>query len=283
MAKIAIVTDSTAYLPDDYIEANQVTVVPLSVSIGNETRREGVEIKTREFYQILSGLKELPKTSQPAVGELVQVFQKLLQSHDSVIGMFLSSGFSGTFQTAQAAAGMAEGDVAVIDSRLTSYNLGSMVKEAVALRDAGKSKEEIISRIQHIVANQNAYFIVDSLDHLHKGGRISGAAALVGSLLQVKPVLYVTADGRLDVMDKVRTRRKALDRVVELFKEDRAKHAGQPVHLGVVFSDNLDDARQFQERLRDEFPGMDPELSELGPVIGTHVGPGVLAIIYYFG
>ncbi|MFC4768260.1 DegV family protein [Effusibacillus consociatus] len=283
MTRIAIVTDSTAYLSNDYIETNQITVVPLSVNFGSDTRREGVEIHTREFWDMLPGVKELPTTSQPAVGEFVQAFEKLLQTHDSIIGIFISSGLSGTFNAAKTASGMVEGDITVIDSKLTSYPLEAMVGEAVTMRDEGKSKEEIIDRIQYIVDNQTAYFIVDSLEHLHKGGRISGVSALVGSLLQVKPVLYVTKEGKLDVFDKVRTRRKALDRILDLFREDKAANAGKPVHLAVIYSNNLDDAKEFQERIGNEFPDVNPELSELGPVIGTHVGPGILAIAYYFG
>lgn len=283
MNRIAIVTDSTAYLPDDYIQANGITVIPVLVNFGEETRREGVDITTREFYEILPRLKELPTTSQPPIGEFVQVFGKLLETHDSVIGIFLSSALSGTFNSAKSAAAMVEGDITVIDSRLTSYVMERMVKEAVEMRDAGKSKQEIVDRMEHIVWNSKAYFVVDSLEHLHKGGRVSGMAALVGSLLQVKPVLYVNEAAKLDVLDKVRTRRRALDRIVGMFREDKAVKAGLPVRLSVVYANNLDDAKEFADRIRNEFPDVDPDLSELGPVIGTHVGPGILAIVYCFG
>lgn len=283
MSKIAIVTDSTAYLPDAFIQQHDITVIPLVVNFGSDSRREGVDLHTREFYDMLPTVKDLPSTSQPAVGDFVQAFQRLTATHDSVIGMFISAGLSGTYNSAVSAANMVEGDITVIDSKLTSYFLGSMVREAVAMRDAGKSKEEILARMHHIVENRGAYFIVDSLDHLHRGGRISGVSALVGSLLQVKPILYVTPEGKLDALEKVRTRKKALDRVLELFREDQARHSGQPIRMAVVYSNNLDDAKEFQERIRKEFPDVDPDLSELGPVIGTHVGPGVLAIVYYFG
>lgn len=283
MSKIAIVTDSTAYLPDEFIQEHEITVVPLSVNFGSDSRREGFDLHTREFYDMLPTVKELPSTSQPAVGEFVQAFERLTATHDSVLGIFLSAGLSGTFNSAQTAANMVEGDITVIDSKLTSHFLGGMVREAVAMRDAGKSKQEIIARMEHMIENRGAYFIVDSLEHLHRGGRISGVSALVGSLLQVKPILYVTPEGKLDALEKVRTRKKALDRVLDLFREDKAQHAGQSVHLAVVYSYNLDDAKEFQERIRLEFPDVEPDLSELGPVIGTHVGPGVLAVVYYFG
>jgi DegV family protein with EDD domain len=283
MSKIALVTDSTAYLPDEFVQQHEITVVPLSVNFGSVTRREGVDLGTREFFDMLPTVKELPSTSQPAVGEFVQAFERLTASHDSVIGMFLSAGLSGTYNAALTAANMVDGDITIIDSRLTSHFLASMVREAVAMRDAGNSKEEIVARMQHMIENRGAYFIVDSLEHLHRGGRISGVSALVGSLLQVKPILYVTPEGKLDALEKVRTRKKALDRVLELFREDKAKHAGQPIRLAVVYTNNLDDAKEFQGRIRQEFPDVEPDLSELGPVIGTHVGPGILAIVYYFG
>ncbi|BCJ87859.1 DegV family protein [Effusibacillus dendaii] len=283
MSNIAIVTDSTAYLSSEYIEKHQIKVVPLYVNFGDESRREGEDLSTREFWNLLPTLKSLPKTSQPSVGEFVQAFEELLKTHDSVIGVFLSAALSGTYNSAKTAAGMVEGDITVIDSRLTSYVLESMVKEAVEMRDAGKSKDEIVARLDHIVWNSKAYFVLDSLEHVHKGGRISGAAALLGSLLQVKPVLFINSEAKLDVFDKVRTRRKALDRIVDLFREDWQKAAGAPVHLAVVYADNLADAKQFQERVISEFPDINPELSELGSVIGTHAGPGVLALVYYFG
>ncbi|WP_018132174.1 DegV family protein [Effusibacillus pohliae] len=283
MAKIAIVTDSTAYLPDDYIEKNRITVVPLSVNFGTETRREGIDIKTREFYDMLPRLKELPTTSQPAVGEFVQAFESLVKTYDTVIGMFLSSGLSGTYNAAKTAAEMVGGDITVIDSKITSYPLARMVMEAVDMRDAGKSKEEIVSRVQQIVDNVKGYFVVDSLEHLHKGGRISGVSALVGSLLQIKPVLYVTEEGKLDLLDKVRTKRKALDRLVSLLREDKQAQPDLPIRLAVVYTQDEQAAREFQDRIRQEFPDVEPDLSELGPVIGTHVGPGMLAICYYLG
>jgi DegV family protein with EDD domain len=283
MAKIAIITDSTAYLPDEYIQEHQIEVVPLTVNFRTESRREGIDIKLREFWDLLPTLKELPTTSQPSVGDFVQAYEKLLKNHDSIIGIFLSSGLSGTYNSAIAAASMVEGDITVIDSKLTSYAMEAMVREAVGMRDAGKSKDEIAARMQYIVENCKAYFVVDSLEHLHRGGRISGVAALVGSLLQVKPVLYVTDEGKLDVFEKVRTRRKALDRVLELFKEDKTANPGKPVHMAVVYTNNLEDAKDFEDRIRTEFPDTNPQLCELGPVIGTHVGPGILAIVYYIG
>ncbi|GAX88890.1 DegV family protein [Effusibacillus lacus] len=283
MAKIAIVTDSTAHLSDDYIERHQITVVPLSVNFGTESRREGIEIRADEFYQMLPGLKELPTTSQPAVGEFVQAFEKLLETHDSIIGAFLSANLSGTFSTARTAAGMVEGDITVIDSKITSFPLESMIREAVEMRDAGKSKEEIAARLQYIADNNRGYFVVDSLNHLHKGGRISGVSALLGSLLQVKPIIHVTRDGKLDLFDKVRTQRKALDRIVELFRADKEAKPGQPSRFSVVYTDRPEEAKQFQERIGNEFPDLDPQLTQLSPVIGTHVGPGMLAITYYMG
>lgn len=283
MSKIAIVTDSTAYLSDEYIKEHDIKVIPLSVNFGGETKREGVDIGLREFYSMLPTMKQLPTTSQPAVGEFVKTFEELIKTHDAIIAIFLSSGLSGTFNSAQAAANMVEGNITVVDSKFTSYNLGGMVREAAALRAAGKSMEEILARVEQIIDNDAAYFVVDSLEHLHRGGRISGVSAMVGSLLQVKPIISLLDSGKLEPFDKVRTRRKALDRILELLREHMAKKPGEKVSLAVVYSDNIEDAKEFQARIKSEFPEIDPELSELGPVIGTHVGPGILAIVYYIG
>jgi DegV family protein with EDD domain len=279
MSSLAIVTDSTAYLPHDYVQQHGVTVVPLIVNFGQQTYKEGIDILADQFYERLASDPVMPMTSQPSVGDFVQTFEELLRTHDQVLAVVFSSGLSGTYQTALAAARMVEGDVTIIDSRITSYPLAEMVREAVRMRDEGYGKEEIVARIHEMIASVHAYFIVDSLDHLHRGGRLSKASALVGSLLQIKPILYVDSEGKLDVFEKVRTRRKAVERLLELLREQTSP--GQKVRLGVIYSANRDDAENLRQRIENEFPYIETSLSELGPVIGTHTGPGVLAIAFY--
>ena len=278
MAKIAIVTDSTAYLPKDTVHEYDITVIPLMVNFGQESYKEGVDIVNEQFYPRLASEKNLPTTSQPVVGELVVAFEKLLETHDSVIGIFLSSGLSGTANSAETAARMVGGDISIIDTKITSAGQAQMVLRACAMIAEGKSKEEIVTDLMEMRETITAYFVVDSLEHLHRGGRVSGVSAALGSLLQVKPILTVN-EGKLELFEKVRTRKKALARVIELTRENT--DATKPLHISVVYAHNPDDAKAFHAQVQEAFPNATTDMAELGPVIGTHVGPGLLAVIYH--
>lgn len=277
MNKIAIVTDSTAYLPTDTIHKFGITVVPLMVNFGQESHKEGVEITADQFFARLASEKSLPTTSQPSVGEMVQAYERLLQTHDSIIGIFISSKLSGTAHSAETAARMVEGDISVIDSKITSSGQARLVLAACEMIEQGLDKETIVEKLNVMVESIKAYFIVDSLDHLHRGGRISGVSALIGSLLQVKPILHVQ-DGKLELLEKVRTRKKSLARITELVKtaQDPNKH----LTLTIVYTDNPSDAAEVAEQAKANFPGASIATAQIGPVIGTHVGPGLIGFIY---
>ncbi|MBL0385506.1 DegV family protein [Tumebacillus sp. ITR2] len=277
MSKIALVTDSAAYMPSDMIEKYDITVVPLMVNFGNESFREGVDISSDDFYKRLASEKALPTTSQPVVGDLVVAFEKLLQTHDSVIAVLLSSGLSGTVNSAETAARMVGGDITVIDSKITAWGQAHMVLEVAKLREEGLPKDEIVSRVLELRDRVGAYFVVDSLEHLHRGGRVSGVSAMLGSLLQVKPVLRVN-DGKLEMFEKVRTRKKALARVIELLQEKVGEN--DKLVASIVYSDVKADGEAFLAQVQEAIPTAVLELSQLGPVVGTHVGPGLLAVIY---
>lgn len=277
MSKIAIVTDSTAYLPIDTVHKYSINVIPLTVNFGQESYKEGVDIIADQFYARLASVKTLPTTSQMAVGELVVTFEKLLETHDAVIAIFLSSGLSGTVNSAETAARMVGGDITIIDSKITASGQAEMVLTACRLVEEGVPQQEIIDQLMKLRDGIRAFFVVDSLEHLHRGGRVSGVSAAIGSLLQVKPVLTVN-DGRLELFEKVRTRRKALARVIELVKG--TLEPGKELHICVVYAHNVEDAKLFREQVEAEFPQARVDMSELGPVIGTHVGPGLLALIY---
>jgi DegV family protein with EDD domain len=277
MAKIAIVTDSTAYLPTDTVHEYDIRVIPLMVNFGQESYKEGVDIVAEQFYPRLAAEKNLPTTSQPAVGELVVAFEKLMETHDSVIGIFLSSGLSGTSNSAETASRLAGGDVTVIDSKITAGGQARLVLRACELRAQGALKEEIVEDLLRMRETIRAFFVVDSLEHLHRGGRVSGISAALGSLLQVKPILTVN-EGRLELFEKVRTRKKAIARVIELTRETLIP--GKKLHIAVTYAHNPEDAQSFREQVAAAFPEATIELAELGPVIGTHVGPGLLAVIF---
>lgn len=189
--KVAIITDSTSYIPLEIREKYNIIVVPLSVTFGNKSYEEETELSADEFYTLVRDSKELPKTSQPSIGYITDKLTELAENYDAAIAIHLSSGISGTFNTMQTAGNMVE-DIKVypFDSEISCMPQGFYVIEAAKMVEEGKSPEEIIARLNEMKQSMRAYFVVDDLQHLHRGGRLSGTQALVGSMLQVKPILH---------------------------------------------------------------------------------------------
>lgn len=278
MSKIAFVTDSTAYLSQQQVEEYGVTVVPLSVVFEGEVYREGVDLSAADFYTRLVNSKSFPTTSQPPVGEFAAVFERLLADHDTVMCLLLSRNLSGTVQSAEAAAQMVEGTVHVVDSRISSYGIAGPLMDGVELARAGGTAEDVLALWEQELPTEHAYFVVDTLEMLHRGGRIGGASAVFGALLQIKPILTIT-DGRIDLFEKVRTHRRAMERMLTEFDADAS--TGQHLRVGVVHAQRLEDAVKLRDELTAKYPNIEAEVSELGPVVGTHCGPGLLALVYY--
>ena len=279
MTKIAIVTDSTAYLSEDIIQTYNIHVVPLSVNFENQTFKEGRDMSTIEFYGRLREVEQLPTTSQPAIGDFVSLYENLAKDYDQAIAIHLSSGISGTLNTSEAAARMVDGiEIAVIDSESACYGLGFMVIEAAKMAQEGKEMEDIVERLYWMVDNTKAYFVVDDLSYLHKGGRLNAAQFLVGSVLKIKPIIYFE-NKKLEPFEKIRTKKKAIDRILQLLDEDAA--SGTPVSLSVVHADVMDEAEELLRRIVEIYPNVEGNISDFGPVIGTHTGPGTIGIAWY--
>ncbi|MFN7252514.1 MAG: DegV family protein [Anaerobacillus sp.] len=281
MSKIAIVTDSTAYIPKQIRDELGITMVPLNVIFGNETYKEETEITAPDFYEMMKKIENLPTTSQPAIGLFAVEFERLAKDHNQVISIHLSSEISGTYQSAVAAGSMVEGiEVIPFDSELSCMPQGFFVLEAAKLANEGKSSDEILARLQEMKANMRAYFMADDLSHLHRGGRLNGAQLLVGSLLQIKPILHFEA-GKIVPFEKVRTAKKALNRIYGLLDED-AK-TGEPIHIVVIHGNCEEEAEKIAAHLKTEYPHADLSISYFGPVIGTHLGEGSIGIGWYKG
>lgn len=278
MTRIAFVTDSTAYLTEEQQRTYDIHVVPLSVVLDGQSYREGLDLTHSEYYQRLSSTKGFPTTSQPSLGDFTTLFEHLLQSHDTVLGLLLSSELSGTYHTAAQAAAMVGGDIRLIDSRITSYGIAGPLLEGVELARQGKTADDILQLWQAELATVQPYFVVDTLEMLHRGGRIGGAAAVFGSLLQIKPILTVR-DGKIELFEKIRTHRRAMERILNLL--DEALQTGKQWRVAVVHADCEGDALALQAKLRETYPGLAVTVSALGPVVGTHSGPGTLALVYY--
>jgi len=241
--KTAIVTDSTAYIPEDVRKQHNIHMIPLSVLFGNESYKEEVDITTEDFFEMLRKSDELPKTSQPSIGMFQELFEQLSLKYDAVVCIHLSSSISGTYQTATTAGEMAEGlDVHTFDSEISCMAQGFYVLEAAEMANNGATPDQIMSRLEEMKGSLQAYFMVDDLTNLHRGGRLSGAQAIVGSLLQVKPVLHFV-DTKIVPFEKIRTRKKALKRVKGLFEEVASE--GEPMKATIIHANREDDAHSF--------------------------------------
>jgi DegV family protein with EDD domain len=281
--KVAIVTDSTAYLPTEQIQQLNITVTPLSVIWGEQVQRDGVDILPNEFYARLSHSKVMPTTSQVTPAVMHSAFQSLLEQGYDVIGIFISSKISGTVQSAiQAVDMLSKGadKVVILDSLATTMALGMPVITTARAAQAGANLAECQKLAQHACENSGVLFLVETLEFLRRGGRIGGAQALLGTVLNIKPILELR-DGRIEPADKVRTRQKAIQRVVELASE--RIQGRTPVRLAVTHANAEADAAALLKVAQAELSPIETFTSSLSPVIGTHAGPGTVALNYMYG
>ncbi|MGP4105584.1 DegV family protein [Virgibacillus sp. L01] len=277
--KVAIMTDSTAYISDSLINQHNIHVVPLSVVFENKSYRESLDISTKEFYQKVQESDSLPKTSQPSIGTVADKFQELAKDYDAVIAIHLSSGISGTYQTVVSAGKMAEGiDVYPLDSELSAMAQGFYVLEAAEMAESGKEPEEIIKRLNEMKQSMRAYFMVDDLNNLQRGGRLNGAQAIVGSVLQVKPVLHFV-DKKIVPFEKIRTRKKALNRIIGMLEEDAKQ--GKNLKVAFIHANDEQAAIELKHSVDTTYPNVDSTISYFGPVIGTHLGEGAVGVSWY--
>jgi len=275
---IKLVTDSTAYLPQEIVQKYDIRVVPLFVHFGKEAFKEGVELSNEAFYTRLQGAAELPTTSQPSAGDFLQVFQELA-GHE-IVTLTISQKLSGTWSSAMAAAQMLpEAKITVIDSRSTSAGLQLMVEAAAQAIETGASSTEVVALVEEIKAKMYLLFVVDTLEYLAKGGRIGNAKAFLGTLLKVKPIL-ILEDGAIEPLEQVRSKRKAVSRMLELVEERLDGQALQP-RVGIAQALVQAEAEAVAQEIVDRLGCARPVISELGPVVGTHTGPGVIGVACY--
>lgn len=279
MAGIGIVTDSTAYMDEEYVARNDIKVVPLKVIMDDVSYREGVDISNDEFYKRMQEEDIFPTTSQPSAGEFLEAYKEMSGRYDALLSIHISSGISGTYESASSAASeMGDYPIEVVDSRFTGIQLMLFVRELVKARDADKSMEELKALASRMIGGGTLMFCVDTLEYLHRGGRIGGAQALMGSMLRIKPLLFL--DGTIDALDKVRGSKKALDRLVELSVE---KAGGKRVQVGLTHVRDMGRLEELREKVVTALD-CDQEaivFNETGPVVGSHVGPGTVGVAFY--
>ena len=281
--KVAIVTDSTAYLPEEIVQQFNISITPLSLIWGEEVQRDGVDIQPQQFYERLSTSKIMPTTSQVTPAVMHDTFKNLLDQDYDVLGIFLSSKISGTIQSATQALDMLEGNasrVAVLDSLSTTMAMGMPVLTAARAAHAGENLAECLKAAENACANRGVFFLVETLEFLRRGGRIGGAQALLGNVLNIKPILELR-EGVIESVDKVRTKQKAMRRVIELTAERIGGRT--PVRIAVTHANAEAEAQALLNAAQAELSPTETFLCPLSPVIGAHVGPGTLALNFMYG
>jgi DegV family protein with EDD domain len=283
MSKIALVTDSTAYIPADLVQKYNLTVTPQVLIWGEETFRDGVDIQPDAFYARLKTAKVMPTTSQVSIVTMQTTFEELIEKDFDVLGIFISAKLSGTIQSAVQAIdmmGSAGKKVKIVDSYTTAMAMGFQVLTVARAVEDGANMEDAIALAEKARAHTGVYFAVDTLEFLHRGGRIGGAQRFLGTALNMKPVLAVI-DGRVEAVERIRTKGKAHERVLELVVE---KTRGQsPIHLASLHASAEEDARVLLLKASKALDATESILTTVSPVVGTHAGPGTVGLAYMAG
>ena len=282
MSKFAIVTDSTSYIPSEVTKKYGIMVAPQVLIWDNQTYRDGIDIQPTEFYSRLKTAKSMPSTSQVSPATMQEIFQGLVEKGTSVLGIFISSKLSGTLQSAIQAKdmmGSAGEKVTLVDSQSTAMGLGFQALAAARAAEAGASIEETAAIVSKAHEKTGVFFAVDTLEFLHRGGRIGGAQRFIGSALNLKPILAVK-EGKVEGVERIRTKSKAHDRVLELVAEQVKGKSN--IRLATLHANSADDAKNLLDRATAELSPVETLFTEVSPVVGTHAGPGTVGLAYMF-
>ncbi len=275
---VRIIADTTSSIPTDMAYQLGIDFLPQIIIFGDESYRDDTEIDTATFLAKLKGSPTLPKTAAPPPALYAPIYQKITDAGDSAIVICPSADVSGTVRSATVAAqDFPNTDIRVIDTRTIATGLGSIVMQAVKWAAEGLSADETVAKIQEMCSRQHTYFIVDTLDFLYKGGRIGGAAMLVGSILQVKPILTIS-DGHIEPQEKQRTKQRAMARIKEIIEAD-CPHKPE-AHLTVMYGDNKEEAVNFANEFK-KCMNIDVPLYLLPSAILVHAGPNVYGVSFF--
>ena len=267
----AVVTDSTSDLPDEWRDRYDIEVVPLKVMFGEETFRDGVDMNNEQFFARLATSTKLPTTSAPSPGDFAELFTRLAKDHDGCISIHIARSLSATAEAARVGAQSVEGfRVDVVDSETVSMPMAFLCRVAAECTTLDEAAAAVAKRI----SNSRVLALLDTLRYVEMGGRVSCAQAMIGTMLDLKPLLLMV-DGEIKSLDRVRTRSRAIPRMLEFFEKD------SPVeHVGVVHAQAPDEAEQIAAGLRGKHPGLEVPVGQIGCVLGTHVGPKALGLVY---
>lgn len=279
MKKIAWITDSTCYIEPEFAEQHHIFIVPMSISFDNETYKDGVDITEEEFYQKLTSSRNLPKSSQPAIGELVTLYEELKKEYDLGIAIHVSSELSGTANASKQAADIAGFPFELVDSKLISLPMGYMITKGQEMIQQGISPSEVANKLRTLYESNQLYVMVGSLEQLHKGGRVSAIQMMMGSLLQIKPILMLQ-EGKIIPHEKVRSKKKALSYMVSRLKSD-LENGMQVKTVFVLEGSAAQESLTIQEKIRAVSRDIEIVTGPLGSAVGVHVGAGTIALTWF--
>ncbi|WP_312472958.1 DegV family protein [Neobacillus sp.] len=280
MVKTAWVTDSTSYLDDELRNHPDLYTIPLTILLDGEEFSDGIDLTPAQLFEKLKQLKNPPTTSQPSVGAFQTLYEQLANDYDRIVAVLLSGKLSGTVSSSEQAAKLVEIPVTTFDSNILTYPMTALLKKGMELLEAGLSLDSVIDQMEKIKGTNETYVLVGSLEQLHRGGRLSGVQFFLGSLLNVKPIITFE-DGALKVKEKVRSEKKAKEKIFDYFRLSYEKHQFKEVYI--LYGLHLDHANAWKAELKEQFPLLKVICCPLGAVIGVHAGENTLGISWHNG
>lgn len=278
MQTIAVVTDSVAMLPESLARELNIRVVPIVLTIGDRSYRDGIDLTTREFYRLLRTSQELPTTAAPSVGEFLRVFEDALTDAEAVVAVHVSSELTSVYRFALMAAGQIPGGrVHVVDSRSATMAQGFVALAAARAARARADLETVLASAEEVRSKVRFFAFLETLEYLRRGGRVNSAVAMMGNAIQLKPIVHIV-EGQVAAIARPRTRRKATQAMLDLMSSEVAD---RPVRAAVLHADAIDDAEALRRRVADQFDCLELHVTEMTPVMGTHTGPGLLGLAYH--
>ncbi|WP_068792663.1 DegV family protein [Brevibacillus laterosporus] len=273
--QIAWVTDSTAYIPADLREKHDIYVVPLEIIFSDGTYRDGLDMTPEQLYEKIEKTQEVPKTSQPSLGNFVELYETLKKKYDCAIAVHVSSKLSGTLNASQSAAMLAEFPVEVVDSKTMSYPITHMILQGMKMAKTGASPEKIASSLRLIAEKTESYILLGSLDQFYRGGRMNGVQFFMGNLLQIKPIMRIR-DGIFEVYEKIRTENKAIVRM--LAQLDQAMQKQQIKNVQILHGNVMEKAQALKKRIKEKYQDVEVMVGPISSTIGVHAGQGTIAL-----
>jgi DegV family protein with EDD domain len=278
MARVAWVTDSTAYIDEELKNHQDVYTIPMTILLDKEEFLDGIDLSPHQLFERLKLLKTPPKTSQPSVGAFHKLYTTLSENYDSIISVHVSSSLSGTVSSSEQAAQMVDIPVVTIDSKILTYPMTSLIKLGIKWINSGLSIEETKKKIELVAESNETYVLVGSLEQLHRSGRMSGMQFLLGSMLNIKPIITIK-NGSLQVKEKTRSEKKAKEKIASYLRDSLAKHSFNEVYI--LYGLHEDSGELWKSELESEFPNVQFICCPLGATIGVHAGEHTLGISWF--